>query len=175
MSLVGDAQERACYRAQTFIRDSIRGFQPSATQLQYPQILEQFYGVETDSDINGLENEGKERTSSGSHSSLVVKGSLGAITEVAEPEAKAEVVGDGPIGVGEGQPTMRDVGEKSLLNQGHRSEYSPAADSGQGSVYSTWYPPLESTLMCLAKMYRCVNSNIFNDLAQVESCQFAPV
>ncbi|OQS02683.1 oligomeric Golgi complex subunit [Thraustotheca clavata] len=34
------------------------------------------------------------------------------------------------------------------------------------SVYATWYPTLEHTLMCLSKVYRYLNMNIFEELAQ---------
>ncbi|ETW04319.1 hypothetical protein, variant 1 [Aphanomyces invadans] len=40
------------------------------------------------------------------------------------------------------------------------------------TVYATWYPTLEHTLMCLSKVYRYVNMHIFEELAQdaVRSC-----
>ncbi|RHZ21927.1 hypothetical protein DYB37_007471 [Aphanomyces astaci] len=34
------------------------------------------------------------------------------------------------------------------------------------TVYATWYPTLEHTLMCLSKVYRYVNMQIFEELAQ---------
>ncbi|RHY12031.1 hypothetical protein DYB30_006686 [Aphanomyces astaci] len=34
------------------------------------------------------------------------------------------------------------------------------------TVYATWYPTLEHTLMCLSKVYRYVNMHIFEELAQ---------
>jgi hypothetical protein len=32
---------------------------------------------------------------------------------------------------------------------------------------SDWYPPLEKTLSCLLKLYRCLEPEIFTGLAQV--------
>jgi len=34
-------------------------------------------------------------------------------------------------------------------------------------VSKTWYPPLEKTLSCLSKLYRCLESEVFTGLAQV--------
>lgn len=36
-----------------------------------------------------------------------------------------------------------------------------------GSAYSTWYPPLRSTLLVLSKVYRAVDMGVFEDLAQL--------
>ncbi|OQR97672.1 conserved oligomeric Golgi complex subunit [Achlya hypogyna] len=38
------------------------------------------------------------------------------------------------------------------------------------SVYATWYPTLEHTLMCLSKVYRYLNRHIFEELAQEAVC-----
>ncbi|KAF7837597.1 conserved oligomeric Golgi complex subunit 3 [Senna tora] len=39
-------------------------------------------------------------------------------------------------------------------------------------VFKTWYPPLEKTISCLSKLYRCLESAVFTGLAQeaVEVC-----
>ncbi|KAL5149294.1 Conserved oligomeric Golgi complex subunit 3 [Glycine soja] len=39
-------------------------------------------------------------------------------------------------------------------------------------IFKTWYPPLEKTLSCLSKLYRCLESAVFTGLAQevVEVC-----
>ncbi|THG12269.1 hypothetical protein TEA_003726 [Camellia sinensis var. sinensis] len=39
-------------------------------------------------------------------------------------------------------------------------------------VFETWYPPLEKTLSCLSKLYRCLEPTVFTGLAQeaVEVC-----
>ncbi|KAL9679014.1 hypothetical protein QQ045_016867 [Rhodiola kirilowii] len=34
-------------------------------------------------------------------------------------------------------------------------------------VFKTWYPPLEKTLSCISKLYRCLESSVFTGLAQV--------
>lgn len=37
-------------------------------------------------------------------------------------------------------------------------------------VFRTWYPPLEKTLSCLSKLYRCLEPSVFTGLAQVFEC-----
>jgi conserved oligomeric Golgi complex subunit 3 len=76
--LVEDAQERLAYRAQRYVADEIGGYQPSASDLNYPDRLEK---------------------------------------------------------------------EDNLTS-------------------SSWYGPLDKTLMCLAKIYRCVDMNIFEGIAR---------
>ncbi|KAM7489703.1 hypothetical protein LguiB_027187 [Lonicera macranthoides] len=46
------------------------------------------------------------------------------------------------------------------------------ADESQEDVIKTWYPPLEKTLSCLSKLYRCLEPAVFTGLAQeaVEVC-----
>lgn len=42
-------------------------------------------------------------------------------------------------------------------------------------TYPSWYPPVQHTLMCLSKLYRCVEARVFAGLAQdaVTSCTAA--
>ena len=46
-----------------------------------------------------------------------------------------------------------------------QKESSPGA-------YASWYPPVQQTLLCLSKLYRCVEARVFAGLAQdaVSSC-----
>ncbi|KAL3623559.1 Golgi transport complex subunit 3 [Castilleja foliolosa] len=53
------------------------------------------------------------------------------------------------------------------------SEASPSAQSPD--VSKTWYPPLEKTVTCLSKLYRCLEPGVFTGLAQeaVEVCSLS--
>ena len=43
------------------------------------------------------------------------------------------------------------------------------------NTYSTWYPPVRQTLMCLSKLYRTVEHKVFAGLAQdaIAACTVA--
>ncbi|XRB05978.1 conserved oligomeric Golgi complex subunit 3 [Pycnococcus provasolii] len=40
-----------------------------------------------------------------------------------------------------------------------------ATDTGSRAGFATWYPPLERTLVCLSKIYHCLDTNVFGSLA----------
>ncbi|XP_024387285.1 conserved oligomeric Golgi complex subunit 3 [Physcomitrium patens] len=88
LKTLADVQERLTFRAQTYMRDEIANYLPSAEDLDYPAKLEQAAAAAA-----GSEEEGRDS-------------------------------------------------------------------------YSTWYPPLEKTLSCLSKLYRCLEPTIFTGLAQ---------
>jgi hypothetical protein len=48
-------------------------------------------------------------------------------------------------------------------------------DDENADVFKTWYPPLEKTLSCLSKLYRCLEQAVFTGLAQeaVEVCSLS--
>lgn len=41
--------------------------------------------------------------------------------------------------------------------------------SESADVFKTWYPPLEKTVSCLSKIYRCLERAVFTGLAQVST------
>ncbi|KAK1668330.1 hypothetical protein QYE76_056489 [Lolium multiflorum] len=47
-----------------------------------------------------------------------------------------------------------------------RSATSSANVSDNPDMYATWYRPLEKTVSCLSKLYRCLESSVFTGLAQ---------
>eukprot|EP00271_Cylindrocystis_brebissonii_P007614 TRINITY_DN21191_c0_g1_i1.p1 TRINITY_DN21191_c0_g1~~TRINITY_DN21191_c0_g1_i1.p1 ORF type:complete len:848 (+),score=186.53 TRINITY_DN21191_c0_g1_i1:421-2964(+) len=51
--------------------------------------------------------------------------------------------------------------QQAMLASGGASEEEDGRDA-----YALWYPPLEKTLACLSKLYRCVDTGIFTGLAQ---------
>ncbi|KAI9123351.1 hypothetical protein K1719_006240 [Acacia pycnantha] len=63
-----------------------------------------------------------------------------------------------------------DYPEKLKLSSESTSETNSADDNPD--VFKTWYPPLEKTISCLSKLYRCLESAVFTGLAQeaVEVC-----
>jgi len=48
----------------------------------------------------------------------------------------------------------------------HAPATTAHGDAGGPSAAATWYPPLRATLLCLAQLYRCVDSAAFGGLGQ---------
>ncbi|GFP99147.1 conserved oligomeric golgi complex subunit 3, partial [Phtheirospermum japonicum] len=72
-------------------------------------------------------------------------------------------------------PLDEDLDYPAKLEQSAEpnSEASPSAQSPD--VSRTWYPPLEKTITCLSKLYRCLEPGVFTGLAQeaVEVCSLS--
>ena len=73
--------------------------------------------------------------------------------------------------------SVAEPAARPQLNASHEG-ISPAASDGlrvssawlqaaaADDALATWYPPVERTLACLSKLYRCVDAGIFAGLAQ---------
>ena len=57
-----------------------------------------------------------------------------------------------------------DGGDGGLSSVGSPTAAAPAVAA---PAYTTWYPPLRSTLQVLSKVYRAVDMGVFEDLAQL--------
>ncbi|KAI8553255.1 hypothetical protein RHMOL_Rhmol05G0001400 [Rhododendron molle] len=72
-------------------------------------------------------------------------------------------------------PFDEDLDYPAKLEQS--PEMKPEATSADENpdVFKTWYPPLEKTLSCLSKLYRCLEPTVFTGLAQeaVEVCSMS--
>ena len=61
-------------------------------------------------------------------------------------------------------PSADDLAFPAKLEQAAASTLGTEEEGRD--LYSTWYPPLEKTLSCLSKLYRCLEPAIFTGLAQ---------
>lgn len=61
-----------------------------------------------------------------------------------------------------GDPRGASSADQALSGPG-----TQAASPPPGAAYTTWYPPLRSTLQVLSKVYRAVDMGVFEDLAQL--------
>ncbi|CAG8514323.1 7608_t:CDS:10 [Paraglomus brasilianum] len=74
-------------------------------------------------------------------------------------------------------PTSPSTGPATLSVHEYDDNEPPTpgamlATVNTGDIYRGWYPPLQRTLWILSKLYRSVNTTIFNDIAQdvVSTC-----
>ncbi|KAM6583691.1 hypothetical protein CsatB_010693 [Cannabis sativa] len=69
-------------------------------------------------------------------------------------------------------PLNEDLDYPAKLEQSAEKKPETASADENQDVFKSWYPPLEKTLSCLSKLYRCLEPAVFTGLAQeaVEFC-----
>ncbi|KAF8388670.1 hypothetical protein HHK36_025350 [Tetracentron sinense] len=69
-------------------------------------------------------------------------------------------------------PFDEDLDYPAKLERSAETASGTTLDDEHPDVFKTWYPPLEKTLSCLSKLYRCLEPAVFTGLAQeaVEVC-----
>ncbi|KAM7275531.1 hypothetical protein ACFE04_017397 [Oxalis oulophora] len=65
-----------------------------------------------------------------------------------------------------------DLNYPAKLEQSTDMKQESASVDENQDIFKTWYPPVEKTISCLSKLYRCLEPSVFTGLAQeaVESC-----
>ncbi|KAJ7955372.1 Conserved oligomeric Golgi complex subunit 3 like [Quillaja saponaria] len=69
-------------------------------------------------------------------------------------------------------PSNEDLDYPEKLKRSMESTAENNSADENSDMFKTWYPPLEKTLSCLSKLYRCLEPAVFTGLAQeaVEVC-----
>ncbi|XP_072033720.1 conserved oligomeric Golgi complex subunit 3-like isoform X2 [Amphiura filiformis] len=157
--MLEDVQERLVYRASIYVKTDILSYNPAPGDLAYPEKLEMMQSI-----AESL----KEKESASSR-----KSSLDSIGSSTSHEVAA--INDGASSVQEGASTppkslssingARTPGQANSLNY-MSSSLSPA------DLHGMWYPTVRRTLVCLSKLYRCIDRTIFQGLSQetLQSC-----
>ncbi|KAL4654547.1 hypothetical protein ACB092_01G387200 [Castanea dentata] len=72
-------------------------------------------------------------------------------------------------------PSDEDLDYRAKLDQSMENNSETISAEENPDVFKTWYPPLEKTLSCLSKLYRCLEQAVFTGLAQeaVEVCSMS--
>ncbi|XP_058001885.1 conserved oligomeric Golgi complex subunit 3 isoform X3 [Hevea brasiliensis] len=72
-------------------------------------------------------------------------------------------------------PSDKDLDYPAKLEQSVEMKSETNSVEETPDVFKTWYPPLEKTLSCLSKLYRCLEPSVFTGLAQeaVEVCSLS--
>ncbi|CAN0920500.1 Conserved oligomeric Golgi complex subunit 3 [Linum grandiflorum] len=69
-------------------------------------------------------------------------------------------------------PSDEDLNYPAKLEQTNETVSEASSVDENAELFKSWYPPLEKTLSCLSKLYRCLEQSVFTGLAQeaVEVC-----
>lgn len=138
---IADAQERIIYRAEVFVRDEIRGFVPSADEVDYPEkILSQ---NRLRAEVLAAARSHSSSSASKAREAATSTSSIGTDPDPATPEPPS--------------PSPSTTSNPQAISR---------SDSRSVGIYSTWYPPVERTLRLLSMLYRCVDGEVFAGLAQ---------
>lgn len=138
---IADAQERIIYRAEVFVRDEIRGFLPTADDLEYPEKIVSQNRVRAEVLAAARSHSSTSAMKSGETSAPSTSAASGSPSGTPEPPS----------------PTPSTASSQPALTR---------SDSRSVGIYSTWYPPVERTLRLLSMLYRCVDGQVFAGLAQ---------
>ncbi|KAF7140703.1 hypothetical protein RHSIM_Rhsim06G0154000 [Rhododendron simsii] len=139
--ILEDVQERLTFRARNHIRDEVA--------LELGMALNFCYLVLAA--INHLEID--ER--------IIVR--TAALLSLSELAAIAVV---GCTNISKYFPLDEDLDYPAKLEQLPEMKQEATSVDENPDVFKTWYPPLEKTLSCLSKLYRCLEPAVFTGLAQ---------
>ncbi|KAG0477659.1 hypothetical protein HPP92_012378 [Vanilla planifolia] len=72
------------------------------------------------------------------------------------------------------RPSDEEVDYPAMLEKNAEQASQTSVDDNS-NIFRTWYPPLEKTVSCLAKLYHCLEAAVFTGLAQeaVEFCSIS--
>ncbi|XP_058130062.1 conserved oligomeric Golgi complex subunit 3 isoform X1 [Anopheles ziemanni] len=135
--LLQDVQERIGFRAQNYLESDIRNYKPSAGDLAYPEKLEMMESIALSLQDNS------HHYHHNPHQHLRRADSRSSITSGVSMDTSLDATA----------PTA----EHTLKV---RSGNSPA------DLHGMWYPTVRRTLVCLSRLYRCIDKSIFQSLSQ---------
>ncbi|XP_016845689.1 conserved oligomeric Golgi complex subunit 3 isoform X1 [Nasonia vitripennis] len=137
LQLLHDVQERLVFRAHLYLQSDVAGYNPSPGDLAYPEKLKMMEDI---AESIREDNRQKSQMKKISLSSLESGSSSG---NVVEPISRTHVMGIDP-----------------MYQRGSNMGNSPA------DLHGMWYPTVRRTLVCLSRLYRCVDRPVFQSLSQ---------
>jgi hypothetical protein len=149
------------YRAQLFLRDYVGSFSPSLGDLDYPNRL-----MAPAEEVRARLASRAARGCRALNASLRVRSQKNGTADAGSGKGATARRAGIPLTGGPAQRPQRPRrSSRSWCVAGLESSAQcptpppPPPLCAQGpfrDMYSTWYPPLERTLMCLSKLYRCI-------------------
>ncbi|GFR07921.1 conserved oligomeric Golgi complex subunit 3 [Trichonephila clavata] len=142
--MLEDVQERLVYRTHIYIKTDILNYNPGPGDLAYPDKLEMMESIAESLSMGGLSRASSRASlTSISSTSNAVLSSNEKSSEKSDKDEEGSVKDFEPY-----EPPKRSL------------TYSPA------DLHGMWYPTVRRTLVCLSKLYRCLDKTIFQGLSQ---------
>ncbi|GFU22439.1 conserved oligomeric Golgi complex subunit 3 [Nephila pilipes] len=142
--MLEDVQERLVYRTHIYIKTDILSYNPGPGDLAYPDKLEMMESIAESLSMGGL-----SRASSRASLTSISSTSNAVLSSNEKSSEKSDKEEEGSVKDFETyEPPKRPL------------TYSPA------DLHGMWYPTVRRTLVCLSKLYRCLDKTIFQGLSQ---------
>nr|XP_039250250.1 conserved oligomeric Golgi complex subunit 3-like isoform X2 [Styela clava] len=142
--MLEDVQERLVFRANIHIRDDILGYKPAPGDLAYPEKLQM---------MEDIAKSLKEAASKQASERSFIEIKLDDEQEQAESSKLLNTSS-------EAQNMENSIRSGLQQNQQQRFQTSPA------DMHGMWFPTVRRVLVCLSKLYRCIDKTIFQGLSQ---------
>ncbi|XP_054719988.1 conserved oligomeric Golgi complex subunit 3-like [Uloborus diversus] len=144
--MLEDVQERLVYRTHIYMKTDILNYNPGPGDLAYPDKLEMMESIAESLSAGGL-----SRASSRASLTSISSSSNAVITSSGNNAVIPERDSDASSTTKDLEPY--EPPKKAIT-------YSPA------DLHGMWYPTVRRTLVCLSKLYRCLDKTIFQGLSQ---------
>ncbi|XP_022087992.1 conserved oligomeric Golgi complex subunit 3-like isoform X2 [Acanthaster planci] len=157
--MLEDVQMRLVYRASIYVQTDILNYKPAPGDLAYPEKLEMMESISESLKEKEHEKAQSRRGSGDSLSSSIsqeVATLSGGTPEGAPPDRNDSPEGEGESGTLPPKPVGRTVIQPS----------QPSTNLSPADLHGMWYPTVRRTLVCLSKLYRCIDKAIFQGLSQ---------
>ncbi|KAG8201548.1 hypothetical protein JTE90_011223 [Oedothorax gibbosus] len=145
--MLEDVQERLAYRTHIYMQTDILNYNPGPGDLAYPDKLEMMESIAESLNLGGL-----SRASSRASLTSINSSSNAVITSTTKNSDSSEK------GDNEKEGSVKDF--EPYEPPRRAVTYSPA------DLHGMWYPTVRRTLVCLSKLYRCLDKTIFQGLSQ---------
>ncbi|XP_033099795.1 conserved oligomeric Golgi complex subunit 3-like [Anneissia japonica] len=142
--MLEDVQERLVFRSHIYIQSDILNYKPAPGDLAYPEKLEMMESI-----AESLKKDSLSRQSS--------VGSLTSQEVAVITDTSSAIQGDNAVNGTEVKPLLPVINTAPTQVN---SSLSPA------DLHGMWYPTVRRTLVCLSKLYRCIDKAIFQGLSQ---------
>jgi len=142
MQMLQDVQERLVYRANIYIRDEIKSYHPARGDLAYPQKLEMMEQI-------ALKLKMEE------HESRRMMNTESAVASLQNNFTEIKLDSD------DDSANVSNTTNVDTSTTSRSDQYTSPAD-----IHGMWYPTVRRVLLCLSKLYRCIDKRIFQGLSQ---------
>ncbi|KAK2152577.1 hypothetical protein LSH36_325g04065 [Paralvinella palmiformis] len=143
--MLEDVQERFVYRTLIYIRQEILNYNPAQGDLAYPEKLQMMQQIAAS--VKREQEEKREMSPVSSQSSDGIN--IDGLTSIEN-------------GISDKTDARMDP-NVTFINVPLESTNMPLSPA---DLHGMWYPTVRRTLVCLSKLYRCIDRNTFQGLSQ---------